>query len=56
MFILKQSKAIKGVNIGDVKHILSQFADDATIRLDGPEKSRASAVENLDLFSRLSIL
>ena len=33
--MLKQNKDIKAVEIGDVKHILSQFGDDTTIILDG---------------------
>ena len=29
--MLKQNKDIKGVKIGDVEHILPQFADDTTV-------------------------
>ena len=42
--MLKQNKDIKGVKIGDVEHILSQFADDTTIILDGSEQSLAAAI------------
>ena len=54
--MLKQNKDIKGVKIGDVEHILSQFADDTTIILDGSEQSLAAAIKTLDSFAKLSYL
>ena len=54
--MLKQNKDIKEVKIGDVKHILSQFADDMTIILDGSEQSLATAIKTLDSFAILSNL
>ena len=54
--MLKQNKDIKGVKIGDVKHILSQFADDMTIILDGSEQSLATAIKTSDSFAKLSNL
>ena len=54
--MLKQNKDIKGVKIGDVEHILSQFADDTTIILDGSEQSLAAAIKTLDSFAKLSNL
>ena len=47
---------IKGLKIGDVEHILSQFADDTTIILDGSEQSLAAAIKTLESFAKLSNL
>ena len=52
--MLKHKKDIKGVKIGDVEHILSQFADETTIILDGSEQSLAAAIKTLDSFAKLS--
>ena len=54
--MLKQNKDIKEVKIGDVKHILSQFADDMTNILDGFEQSLATAIKTLDSFAKMSNL
>ena len=54
--MLKQNKDIKRVKIGDVGHILSQFADDTTIILGGSEQSLAAAIKTLDSFAKLSNL
>ena len=54
--MLKQNIEIKGIKIGNVEHILSQFADDTTIILDGSEKSLTAAIQTLDSFARLSNL
>ena len=51
--MLKQNNDIKGVKIGDIKHILSQFADDMTNILDGSEQSLATAIKTLDSFAKL---
>ena len=37
--LLNANKDIKGIRIADVINKLSQFADDATLLLDGSEKS-----------------
>ena len=52
--MLKQNKNIKGVQIGNVEHILSQFADDTTIILDGSEQSLEMSILTLNLFAMLS--
>ena len=52
--MLKQNKNIKGVQIGNVEHILSQFADDTTIILDGSEQSLEMSFFTLNLFAMLS--
>ena len=50
------SLEIKRLKIGDVVHILSQFADDTTIILDGSEQSLAAAIKTLVSFAKLSNL
>ena len=52
--MLKQNKNIKGVQIGNVEHILSQFADDTTIILDGSEQSLEMSILTLNSFAMLS--
>ena len=54
--MLKQNIEIKEIKIGNVEHVLSQFADDTTIILDGSEKLLTAAIQTLDSFARLSNL
>ena len=47
-------KNIKGMKIKDTEYILSQFADDTTIFLDGSKKSLKTTLEELTWFGKLS--
>ena len=51
---LKQNKDIKGIKIRDKETLLSQFADDTTLYLDGSEKSFNEVMFILAKFSEIS--
>ena len=50
--MLKQNAAINGIKIGDVEYLLSQFADDTTIILDGSQQSLETAISILFFFCK----
>ena len=52
--MLKHNAAINGIKIGDVEYLLSQFADDTTIILDGSQQSLETAISILNLFASMS--
>ena len=49
----KQQKH-KGIKLGNIEYLLSQFADDTTLTLDGSEKSLYSALNTLEMLARFS--
>ena len=51
---IKRNKDIKGVKIGDVESILSQYADDIQFTLDGSEKSLTLTLNTLEEFGKIS--
>ena len=53
---IRQSKSIKGIKVKDTEYLISQFADDTTLLLDGSEKSLNSVLEILDRFYTISAL
>ena len=52
--LLKSNKNIKGIVINDKEQIISQFADDTTLILDGSQKSLISALETLEYYAQIS--
>ena len=53
--LIRNSKEIKGVKIADdIETLLSQFADDTTLFLDGTKKSFEACIECLNFFSSIS--
>ena len=52
--MIRQNKDIKGITLRDKDVLLSLFADDTTLYLDGSEKSFTEAIKMLDIFSKIS--
>ena len=52
--MIKGNENIKGINIKKIQYLISQFADDTTLMLDGTEKSFKEAMRLLELFARYS--
>ena len=52
--MLRSNRNIKGIKVQDKEYILSQFADDTALCLDGSEESFIATIETLDNFSALS--
>ena len=52
--MLRNNKNLKGININNREFLLSQYADDTQIFLDGSEKSLREALLILDTFYRMS--
>ena len=51
---VRNNKSIRGFSLGnDEVSKISQFADETTLNLDGPEKSLTSAIQILDDFSKI---
>ena len=51
---LKNNQDIKGINIDETEYLLSQYADDTLIILDGSEKSLTETINELNNFYRIS--
>ena len=51
---IRQSKSVKGIKVKDTEYLISQFADDTTLLLDGSEKSLNSVLEILNKFYAIS--
>ena len=52
--MLRSNSDIKGIKIRNQEYLLSQFADDTVLCLDGEESSFRAAIDTLDNFSRIS--
>ena len=51
---VRNNKSIRGFSLGnDEVSKISQFADETTLNLDGPEKSLTSAIQILDDFRKI---
>ena len=51
---VRNNKSIRGFSPGnDEVSKISQFADETTLNLDGPEKSLTLAIQILDYFSKI---
>ena len=51
---IRQNKTIKGISVQDEEIKISQFADDATIILDGSKESLKAALQDLEQFGSIS--
>ena len=52
--IIRKNKDIKGIKINDIEVLLSQFADDTSLYLDGSKKSFMESIRSLQYFSTIS--
>lgn len=52
--MIRNNKRIKGISLRDKDVLLSLFADDTTLFLDGSEESFTEAIKILDSFSKIS--
>lgn len=51
---IRKNKAIKGITINNTEFLISQYADDTSIILDGTEQSLNQTLSELERFSRIS--
>ena len=52
--MIRRNPEIKGISINTKEYLLSQFADDTALCLDGSEASFEAAIKTLDTFSSMS--
>ena len=52
--MLRKNKEIKGIETRNKQYLLSQFADDTALCLDGSKKSFEATIHTLDKFSNMS--
>ena len=54
VYKLKNNKNIHGIKIDDIEYLMSQYADDTAVVLDGSEKSLKATIEELNNFKAIS--
>ena len=54
--MIRSNKKVKGIKLKDKEILLSLFADDTTLYLDGSEQSFREAIHILDSFSKSQVL
>lgn len=52
--LIRNNKDINGIKVGNTKYILSQYADDTSILLDGTQKSLEKCMQVLKLYADVS--
>ena len=52
--MLKINRSIKGISIGEHEFLMTQFADDTTILLDGSQNSLTGSLNTLEIFGTIS--
>lgn len=52
--LIKQNKDIRGIMVNDKEFIISQYADDTTLLLDGSEKSLVESINILKFYAKAS--
>ena len=52
--MIRKNEQIKGIRIVDKEFVLSQYADDTVLFLDGSENSMRASFNTLDLFANIS--
>ena len=54
--MLRQNRRIKGIKIKEKYFLLSQFADDTTVRLGGSEECLTECIETLKAFTLILMI
>ena len=52
--LLRKNQNIKGIKIGNLEFLLTQYADDTTVMLDGSESSLNDTLKELEFFKNIS--
>ncbi len=52
--MIRNNKKIKGIKLGEIEYLLSQFADDTSLTLDGTEQCLYAVLTTLQFFARFS--
>jgi hypothetical protein len=52
--LIKKEKNISGITINGVEYLISQYADDTTLLLDGSERSLVNAIKVLKFYAEIS--
>ena len=52
--LVRNSKEIKGITIDDTEFVLSQYADDTSLILDGSPESLDASLLGLQLYAEIS--
>lgn len=52
--LVRNSKEIKGITLGNTKFVLSQYADDTSLILDGSSESLDASLRVLQFYAEIS--
>ena len=54
LLLILNNKSTKGISVNGVEQIITQFADDTTLILDGSKDSLVAALNTLEIFGSMS--
>ena len=54
LLLILNNKSIKGISVNGIEQIITQFADDTTLILDGSKESLVVALNTLEIFGSMS--
>ena len=56
LLLIINNKSIKGISVNGAEQIITQFADDTTLTVDGSKESLVAALNTLEIFGSMSEL
>ena len=56
LLLILNNKSIKGISVSGVEQIITQFADDTTLILDGSKESLVAALNTIEIYGSMSEL